>query len=82
LQNADGVPKYADGMSGSYLGPKFSEAEIAAAIKEGGWIATRVEPDQVADIVGEHLASERVVGPDAGPHGVRPPRARRPFDPR
>jgi len=56
------VPKYADGMSGSYLGPKFSEAEIAAAIKEGGWIATRVEPDQVADIVGEHLASEKVVG--------------------
>ena len=38
-----GVPKYADGMSGSYLGPKFSEAEIAAAIKEGGWIATRVD---------------------------------------
>jgi carbamoyltransferase len=61
-QNAEGVPKYADGMSGSYLGPEFSEAEIAAAIKEGGWIATRVEPDQVADLVGEHLASERVVG--------------------
>ena len=61
-QNAEEVPKYADGMSGSYLGPKFSEAEIAAAIKEGGWIATRVEPDQVADIVGEHLASEKVVG--------------------
>jgi carbamoyltransferase len=56
------TPKYADGMSGSYLGPKFSEAEIAAAIEEGGWIATRVEPDQVADIVGEHLASEKVVG--------------------
>jgi len=61
-QKAEGTPKYADGMSGSYLGPKFSEAEIAAAIKEGGWIATRVEPDRVADIVGEHLASERVVG--------------------
>ena len=61
-QKAEEVPKYADGMSGSYLGPKFSEAEIAAAIKEGGWIATRVEPDQVADIVGEHLASEKVVG--------------------
>jgi len=61
-QKAEGTPKYADGMSGSYLGPKFSEAEIAAAIKEGGWVATRFEPDQVADIVGEHLASERVVG--------------------
>jgi carbamoyltransferase len=56
------LPKYADGMSGSYLGPRFSEAEIASAIKEGGWIARRVEPDQVADIVGEYLASEKVVG--------------------
>jgi carbamoyltransferase len=56
------VPKYADGMSGSYLGPKFSEAEIAAAIRKGGWVATRVEPDQVADVVAANLASERVVG--------------------
>lgn len=56
------IPKYADGMSGSYLGPKFSEAEIAEAIKNGGWVATRVEPSQVAEVVAEHLASERVVG--------------------
>ena len=56
------VPKYADGMSGSYLGPKFSEAEIADAIKKGGWVATRVNPDCVADVVAEHLASERAVG--------------------
>jgi carbamoyltransferase len=56
------VPKYADGMSGSYLGPRFSEAEIADAIAQGGWIASRVEPAQVADVVGGHLAAERVVG--------------------
>jgi carbamoyltransferase len=56
------VPRYADGMSGSYLGPKFSEAEIAAAIQDGGWIATRVEPDRVAEVVAEALASEKVVG--------------------
>jgi carbamoyltransferase len=61
-QKAEGIPRYSDGMSGSYLGPKFSEAEIAAAIKDGGWIATRVEPDQVAEVVGEALASEKVVG--------------------
>jgi len=61
LQNAE-VPKYSDGMSGSYLGPKFSEAEIAESITKGGWIATRVEPDRVAEVVAEHLASERVVG--------------------
>jgi carbamoyltransferase len=56
------TPKYADGMSGSYLGPKYSEAEIADAIKDGGWVATRVEPDRVAEVVAEHLANERVVG--------------------
>jgi carbamoyltransferase len=56
------TPKYADGMSGSYLGPKFGEIEIAAAIKKGGWVATRVEPDRVAEVVAEHLANERVVG--------------------
>jgi len=56
------TPKYADGMSGSYLGPKFSEAEIADAIEKGGWVATRVEPDRVAEVVAEHLANERVVG--------------------
>jgi carbamoyltransferase len=49
-------------MSGSYLGPRSTEAEIAEAIHKGGWVATRVEPDQVADVVAEHLASERVVG--------------------
>jgi carbamoyltransferase len=56
------TPNYADGMSGSYLGPRFSETEIAEAIRKGGWVATRVEPDQVADVVAGHLASERVVG--------------------
>ena len=62
LLSASPVPKYADGMSGSYLGPRFSEAQVATAIRDGGWIATRVEPDQVADVVAGHLASERVVG--------------------
>jgi carbamoyltransferase len=56
------VPKYADGMSGSYLGPRYSEDEIANAIQAGGWVAKRVEPSQVADVVADALASEKVVG--------------------
>ena len=56
------VPKYADGMSGSYLGPRYSEAEIAAAIERGGWVARRVEPRAVADAVATALADEKVVG--------------------
>ena len=60
-QNAE-IPKYADGMSGSYLGPRYSEAEIAQAIKAGGWVAKRVEASEVAEVVAEALASEKVVG--------------------
>jgi carbamoyltransferase len=56
------IPKYADGMNGSYLGPQFSEAEIAAAIEKGGWIARRVDRSMVAEEVAAVLAQEKVVG--------------------
>lgn len=56
------VPKYADGMSGSFLGPRFSEQEIAAAIEKGGWIAKRLDPDDVAAAVAAAMAEEKVVG--------------------
>ena len=56
------LPKYADGMSGSYLGPQFSEAEIAAAIEKGGWVARRVDRSVLADEVAAVLAQEKVVG--------------------
>jgi carbamoyltransferase len=59
---APAVPKYADGMSGSYLGPKYSDAEIQAAIDGGGWVGTRVDPAVLAETIARHLASERVVG--------------------
>ena len=59
---AERVPKYADGMSGSYLGPQFGEAEIAAAIEKGGWVARRVERSVLADEVATVLAQEKVVG--------------------
>ena len=49
-------------MSGSYLGPRYSEAEIAVAIERGGWVARRVEPRAVADAVATALADEKVVG--------------------
>ncbi|MDO8680103.1 MAG: carbamoyltransferase [Acidobacteriota bacterium] len=56
------IPKYADGMNGSYLGPQFSEAEIAAAIEQGGWVARRVDRSALADEVACVLAQEKVVG--------------------
>jgi carbamoyltransferase len=59
---APAVPKYADGMNGSYLGPKYSDAEIQAAIDRGGWVGTRLDDSVLAGTIAAHLASEKVVG--------------------
>jgi carbamoyltransferase len=56
------LPRYADGMNGSYLGPRFSEDEIARVVEANGYAATRVNRREVADVVASHLASEKVVG--------------------
>jgi carbamoyltransferase len=59
---APSIPKYADGMNGSYLGPQYSEAEIQSAVERGGWIAKRIDRELLAETVAAHLASEKVVG--------------------
>jgi carbamoyltransferase len=59
---AHGTPKYADGMSGAFLGPRSSESEIAAFVKAHGYVARRVEPAEVAQEVAALLAEEKVVG--------------------
>jgi carbamoyltransferase len=56
------VPKYADGMNGSYLGPQFSERDIAEFVAIHGYQARRLEPWQVAGRVAELLAAEKVIG--------------------
>ena len=56
------VPRYADGMSGAYLGPSFSEAEIRAFLERNGHAATRLDREALADTVARHLAAEQVVG--------------------
>lgn len=56
------VPKYADGMSGSFLGPKFGEAEIREAIAKESLVARRIEPSDVAAEVARLLAAENVIG--------------------
>lgn len=56
------APKYADGMSGSFLGPRFSEREILDSVDREGLVARRLDPAQVAGAVAELLASENVVG--------------------
>ena len=56
------VLKYADGMSGSFLGPEYTEAEIADAAAKHGWVMCRMAPDAVAGAVATALAEEKVVG--------------------
>jgi carbamoyltransferase len=56
------VPKYADGMSGSYLGPEYSEREIADFLNAHGYRGRRLQPGEVARHVASRLAAEQVVG--------------------
>lgn len=56
------LPAYADGMSGSFLGPAFTEAEIQRFLDAHGYAARRVDRAALADEVAALLASEKVVG--------------------
>ena len=51
-----------DAMSGSFLGPSFSEAAIAAALNECGASYVRLDDDYLFDRVAEVLEQENVVG--------------------
>jgi len=61
-QRRSTVPRYADGMSGSYLGPRYSGAEIQAFLDGHGYPARRVERAALADEIAKLLAQEQVVG--------------------
>ncbi|HEY3045165.1 MAG TPA: carbamoyltransferase, partial [Vicinamibacterales bacterium] len=54
--------KYADGMSGSYLGPSFSEDEIAAFLASKGYKARRLARPALAEEIAGFIAAEKVVG--------------------
>jgi carbamoyltransferase len=55
-------PRYADGMNGSYLGPRFSPTEIDRFLVERGYAACRVAADHLPDRVAALLAEEKIVG--------------------
>ena len=71
----DAPPKYADGMSGSYLGPSFSEDEIAGFLATNNYKARRVVRPALgvpsaaaapgaafAEEIAEFIAAGKVVG--------------------
>jgi carbamoyltransferase len=57
-----GPPRYADGMSGAYLGPRFSDDEIRTFLDAHGYAARRVERAALAEEIAALVAQEKVVG--------------------
>jgi carbamoyltransferase len=55
-------PRYADGMSGSYLGPHSTETEIQTFVDAHGYQARRLEPAALADQIAALMAQEKVIG--------------------
>jgi carbamoyltransferase len=56
------TPKYADGMSGSFLGPKFENEQIARFVESNGYKARRCDPSELADRIAALMAQEKVIG--------------------
>ncbi len=56
------APRYADGMSGALLGPRFTVDEIQRFLDRTGCAARRVAPHELAGHVAALLAEEKVIG--------------------
>jgi carbamoyltransferase len=56
------IKPYADGMRGSFLGPRFSADAIARLLDSRGWPYRRIAEDRLPGAVAELLAAEQVVG--------------------
>src|SRR5262245_3673079 len=56
------VPRYADGMSGAFLGPRFDEEAVAAFVRDKGCVARQVDRSRLASEIAALLAQEKVVG--------------------
>jgi carbamoyltransferase len=59
---ASATPKYADGMKGSFLGPRPALSEIRDCIAREGLVAREVDRAALAGEVAQLLAQEKVVG--------------------
>ena len=55
-------PKYADGMSGSYLGPRATNEEVQRFVDMNGYKACRLDGPALAARVAELMADGKVVG--------------------
>jgi carbamoyltransferase len=55
-------PRYADGMQGSFLGPRFSDDDIGRFLATNGYSSRRLDDNCLAQEVARLLADEKVVG--------------------
>jgi carbamoyltransferase len=55
-------PRYADGMNGSFLGPRASDEDVRRFVDAHGYPAHRLEGPALADRVAALMAQEKVVG--------------------
>jgi carbamoyltransferase len=55
-------PRYADGMYGSFLGPRSTEAEIQQFVDSHGYPARRVDRTALASEIAALMAQEKVIG--------------------
>jgi carbamoyltransferase len=56
------LPPYADGMKGSYLGPRHTEAEIEAFLRARNLPYKKYAREELPEVVAELLAQEKVIG--------------------
>lgn len=62
-RNANGrIPPYADGMKGSYLGPRHTEAEIETFLRARNLPYKKYRREELPAAVAELLANEKVIG--------------------
>lgn len=58
----NGIPAYADGMKGSYLGPKHTEDEIEKFLKSKQLPYKRYAREVLPDVVADLLAAGKIIG--------------------
>jgi carbamoyltransferase len=57
-----GTPRYADGMSGAFLGPRFSDEDVDVFLEGHACVSRRLERAALAEEIAALMAQEKVVG--------------------
>jgi carbamoyltransferase len=60
--SAGETASFADGMNGSFLGPRFSDDDIRRWLDANGRQAARLDPGAIADAIAGFLAEGKVIG--------------------